>query len=416
MLPFRVVTVERKTPPPVPMRRKKNRKNEPISTNTATKTLPKSPKYPPLIFTRADFENVMASSLKNPQNHLKSSLELTEKINNDVPHFRVSTTNLPFEKCFENYNIPSINDAEFKPDKDKWWTTKNHENSLKKSMTVSGKTLEAGGNIGQPNEMKNKMLDELLNNFNKIKLKTISSNDNNEKNEKINTAVIRERINKVNMKTVDSISSDNSACSVDKKTDNTNKDLMINCDNSLKYRESTKQIRKKPEIIISTAYNNKNSIKTIRNHVCAIVSNNNNDNDNNTSMITVSLDQMSRDTVTIKSVNPGRVKNNVKNYQFNGEQTRKYSKSNDSDSLVVDSVKQCNEDTKMMERKINHTGTIDKKSVKFNSRFTVMNVDNSGKIKRKAPLRPEVGVKDTKQSTGNFDQIISHQVCGYFFI
>ncbi|XP_053979860.1 uncharacterized protein LOC128876996 isoform X1 [Hylaeus volcanicus] len=72
-------------------------------------------KYPPLLFTLQDFQNVMSNTLQHKDEpRTTTSVEFVSSIHESFEHslddeendlcFRVTTTNLPFEKCLDRWN------------------------------------------------------------------------------------------------------------------------------------------------------------------------------------------------------------------------------------------------------------------------------------------------------------------------
>ncbi|XP_043252836.1 uncharacterized protein LOC122397628 isoform X1 [Colletes gigas] len=73
-----------------------------------TLTRKETNQYPPLLFTLQDFQNVMSSTLQHEEeSRIRSFRESFEHSLDDEENdlcFRVTTTNLPFEKCLDRWN------------------------------------------------------------------------------------------------------------------------------------------------------------------------------------------------------------------------------------------------------------------------------------------------------------------------
>ncbi|CAD6203119.1 GSCOCG00009742001-RA-CDS, partial [Cotesia congregata] len=225
---------------------------------------------PTLLFTTRDFESVMEHSDMNRVSHQLNSQKFQTKINNDgiseeTTCFTITASNLPFatfkrELTNENFTLNKNKNQNGSFDFDCEKNNKffhdlkiqNLENESKE-FNYENKSVKNANKIDKknhsktPNQMKNDLLNELVTNFNELKLKKISIpsqvTDKNDSDKKVMVG----KINNVNSNSNKNnngincvISMNNSACNIGKKTDD--KDLEI--DNYNNDTTSLKRMKK----------------------------------------------------------------------------------------------------------------------------------------------------------------------------
>ncbi|XP_074109062.1 uncharacterized protein LOC141533870 [Cotesia typhae] len=317
---------------------------------------------PTLLFTTRDFESVMEHSEMNrdsdKSNLTKFPAKKTNNNNNNVTSeettcFTITASNLPFatfkrELTNENFPLNKNNSFNFE-DKNKFFTDLKIQNLENKSKENDEKKMMKNGNkIDEktPNQMKNDLLNELVTNFNDLKLKKISiTSQVTDKNNSDKKLMVEKKINAYNNSNKNNngincvISMNNSACNIGKKTDD--KDLEIdnynNDTTSLKIMKKNNNSPILPAKIISNFTDDKISLLCINNN------NNNNDIDNN----------IIEKTYTLRRKKSGRVSHNYGiNDQINNSKNNIINFRNENSDIASDSCVEKDIKINMNDKKI----------------------------------------------------------------